>query len=381
MPSLVDLTSVSFAYPDLDGTERARVARSLGHRAPAPGTFVLSTCLRVEIVAPCDGAALRARFPTLAGRFADARFRSGQEATEHIFRVAAGLESAVVGEAEVLTQFRQAVAAVKDRGGADGGFVKLLESAIASGRSSRELLGTSPHDTMAAIVAQVVGGAPKVAVVGSGTMARAVLAALASLPAPPEVTLVARSPDKAGPGAHRLRSLEHLGEVLAETPAAISATAASTRLLDRIVLGRVLGRRSTPLTLVDMAMPPDFDPPEGAPVEYVGIDDIARLAARRGEADAASAHVLAAAAQAHHRYVNQGQVGPVIRSIMASVDAAVAETVARFSGKLADPADHAVLQQAVHTVARKLVDRPVAAVRSGRDPRLVEVLSAVFEDD
>lgn len=377
----MDLTSVSFAYPDLDGTERACVARGLGHADPAPGSFVLSTCLRVEIAAPCDEATLRTSFPALADRFADARFRSGREATEHIFRVAAGLESPVVGEAEVLTQFRQAVATLKERGGADGAFVKLLESAIAAGRSSRELLGTSPHDTMAAIAAQVVGGATEVAVVGSGMMARAVLAALASLPAPPEVTLVARSPEKAGPGAHRLRHLDHLGEILAETPAAISATAASTRLLDRTVLTRVLGGRSTPLTLVDMAMPPDFEPPEGAPVEYVGIDDIARLAARRGEADAASAHVLSAAAEAHARYANQGSVGPVIRSIMASADAAVAETVARFSGKLTDPADHAVLQQAVHTVARKLVDRPVAAVRSGRDPRLAEILSTVFEDD
>lgn len=377
----MDLTSATFAYPDLDGTERACVARSLGHAEPEPGFFVLSTCLRVEFVAPCDEPTLREKVSELTDQFPGVRFRTGREAAEHVFRVAAGLESPVVGEAEVLSQFRQAVARIKDRGGADGAFLRLLESAIAAGRSSRELMGTSPHDTMAAIAAQVVGGASEVAVIGSGMMARAVLAALSSLPAPPQVTVVARSPEKAGPGAHRVRTLDHLGDVLSGSPAVISATAASTRLLDRAVLADVLTRRSSPLTLVDMAMPPDFDAPDTGAVDYVGIDDIARLAARRGEADEASAQVAVAAGEAHHRYVNQGQAGPVIRSIMASADAAVAETVSRFSGKLSDPADHAVLQQAVHTVARRLVDRPVAAVRSGRDPRLVELLSTVFEDD
>lgn len=371
------LSSATYAYPELDGSARAHVARSLGSAGLGPGVFVLSTCLRVEVVAPSDESTLAGMVAALPG----ARLRSGPVAAEHLFRVAAGLESPVLGEPEVLTQFRQAVAALKLGGPVEGPFLRLLESAIATGRSSRELIGTAPHDTMAAIAAQIVGGAGEVAVIGSGTMAQAVLAALGALPAPPAVTIVARSPDRLGPRGEAHLPLEQLDDLLSTVPAAVSATAASTRLLDGDRLQAVLSRRTRPLTLVDMAMPPDFDPPAAAGVAYVGIDDIARLAARRGEAEEVTAHVAAAAADAHHHYTNQSISGPVIRSIIESAEAAVAETVARFTGRLTDPADAEVLAQAVHTVARKLVDRPVTAVRASRDPRLVEVLSAMFDDD
>lgn len=378
----MDLTSATFAYPDLDGSARACIARELGRTTVIPGVFVLSTCLRVEVVAPLDQSELQGLLPTLVGDpVVEARFRSGAAAAEHLFRVAAGLESPVLGEAEVLTQFRQAVADMRQRGRVDGPFLKLLETAVATGRSSRELMGPSPHDTLAAVAAQIVGGSAEVAVVGSGTMARAVMAALAALPAPPEVTVVARSPEKIGAGEGTAVSWEHLAEVLESAPAVVSATAASSRLLDVIMLSEILARRRSALTLVDMAMPPDFEAPDSPAVKYVGIDDIARLAARRGEAGKSLSHVAERAAEAHHNYANQDKAGPVIRTIMASADAAVEETVSRFAGRLSDPADHAVLRQAVHTVARKLVDKPVSAVRTSRDPRLVEVLSTMFDDD
>lgn len=378
----MDLSSATYAYPHLDGADRATVARRLAQTEVEPGVFVLSTCLRVEVVGPVDASRMAEIVASMMG---DTDFtpqlRTGAEAVEHVFRVAAGLESPVVGEVEVLTQFRQAVADLKAGGSVDGAFLKILESAIATGRSAREILGISPHDTMAAVAAQIVGAAPEVAVIGSGAMAAAVLTALAGLPAPPRVTVVARSPEKLAGDDHMSLPLDRLDEVLQGFPAVVSATAASTRLMDEDRMSQALASRSEPLTMVDMAMPPDFSPSAGALVRYVGIDDLARLAQGRGQTDSVTDHVSAAAAGAHHHYANQDRAIPVIRSIMASAEAAVEETYSRFAGRLSEPADREILRQAVHTVARKLVARPVTAVRDSRDDRLVEAISTVFDDE
>ncbi|HEX2155353.1 MAG TPA: hypothetical protein VHL52_15415 [Acidimicrobiia bacterium] len=378
---LVEISSASFAYPELSGNERARVARAVADAAGRSGAFVLSTCLRVEVAVAGDEVALKEWLEEVVGSAGVAsRVRQGQQAVEHLFRVAAGLESPILGEVEVLAQFRQATAAMRSVGSVDGWFTKLMESAVAAGRAARDLMPSSPHDTMAALAAQMVGGARQVAVVGSGTMARSVIEALAALPAPPELTVVARRPEAVSIGNTRVLPIEELGAVLARFPVVVSATGASTRLFSADRLSAALEGRSSSLLLVDMAMPPDFDAPEGVDVSYVGIDDLARLARSHRAAEGAEEMVAASAAEAHHVFVNQGRSGPLIAALLASGDAVVEETVARFAGRLTADADRDVLRQAAHTVARTLLNRPVQALRSTRDPDLVQAIAAAFDD-
>lgn len=378
----MDVSSASFAYPRLDGATRARVAKALLGADRPPAVFVLSTCLRVEVAVGGDETVLKEALQELFEvPPIDPVVRVGADAVDHLFRVASGLESPIVGETEVLSQFRQALADLKAAGPVEGGFLKLLESAVATGRSARDLIGTSPHDTMAALAAQLVGGSPEVAVIGSGAMAAAVVTALAGLPAPPRVTLVARNPQRATVGDIEMATLDSLDNVLAGFPAVVSATAASARLVDEDRLQAAIDRRRSPLTLVDMAMPPDFSAPLRGEVRYVGIDDLAELALRRGRTDDAGDHVAEAAAEAHHRYTGKGQVGPLIQSMLATADGVVDETVEKFAGRLADPADQQVLRQAVHTAARALMDRPLNVVRTSRDPRVVEAIATAFEDE
>jgi glutamyl-tRNA reductase len=105
-----------------------------------------------------------------------ASVRVGERALEHLFRIAAGLESPVLGEREILTQFRQSAQQARERGtGEDGLLLKLLDTAVSVGRQARQLLPESPHDSMAAVAAQIVGGADRVAILGSGVMARAIV--------------------------------------------------------------------------------------------------------------------------------------------------------------------------------------------------------------
>lgn len=377
----MEITSASFAYPRVGEADRARVARALAGADSPAGAFVLSTCLRTEIAVPGDQTDLKQRLDELLGALPiDPEVREGEAAVEHLFRVAAGLESPIVGEVEVLVQFRQALADLRSGSAPEGSFLKLLELAVAAGRDARQSMPPSPHDTMAAVAAQVVGSAPKVAVVGSGTMARSVVESLASLPAPPKVLVLTREPTRVELGGVEILSLDALSSVLAELPVVVSATAASKRLLDAQQVGEALTGRYRPLLLVDMAMPPDFDPPADGPIRYVGIDELARLASRRLRTTEAEDQITRAAAEAHHAVTSGGLAGPVIAALLADADQVVDRTVERFSGRLSDDADREVLRQTAHTVARTILNRPVSALRSTRDPDTIEVISAVFHD-
>lgn len=378
------VSSASFAYPRLDRTARAAVAEAWARIGSPENVFLLSTCLRYEVVVPGDETELKKCLADLFGALpAEPEIRRGADATAHLFRLAAGLESPIIGEAEILTQFRQALANLKDAGSPDGTFLKLLEGAVATGRELRTTLGVSPHDTMAAIAAQVVGAVDEVAVVGSGTMATAVGHALAGLPVPPRIRVLARSPHLVAPPTEsaEVRGMEALSETLRHVPAVISATAAASRLVDRPEMTSALAGRDTALVLVDMAMPPDFAPDAHDPVRYISIDDLAAMAWRRTRTTGLDAFVAEASDDAHHRYVEGNEVGPLIARMMRDADEVVDETVDRFAGRLGDSDDVAVLRQVAHTVARTILARPVTALNASRDPDVVEAIAWAFDDD
>ncbi|MET0830838.1 MAG: hypothetical protein ABWY62_00540 [Acidimicrobiia bacterium] len=387
MPQQPDLTSISYAYPGVGGDARAEVARLLTAAPKAsPGTFVLSTCLRAEFLVHGD----RARLDDVLGQmFGDepevdgAAVRCGSDAVAHLFRVAAGLESPVRGEIEILTQVRHAVRRASDDPDTEGTFSKLLEAAVASGRLARESFPSSPHDSLAAVAAQVVGDREAVAVFGSGVMAAAVIDALAQLPAPPRVAVVARNPGALARAGVESWPFDRAAEALARFPAVISATSAKRRLVPEDVLAAAVASRVTPLVLVDMAMPPDFARPDiGAATRYVDIDDLAAMAGRRPVDDGADELVLRRAEEAYTRFIRHHRVAPVIERMVADADDVVAEAVARFAGRLRNEEDEAVLRQAAHTVARTLIARPLAYLNEpgpGREDDAVDAVAEAFD--
>ncbi|NIW77533.1 MAG: hypothetical protein GWN08_20180, partial [Gemmatimonadetes bacterium] len=230
-----------------------------------------------------------------------------------------------------LTQFRQTLMEAEERGGVDGLFARLLESAVAVGRQARELLPASPHNSMAAVAAQAVGTAERVGVLGSGIMANAVVDGLLLLPAPPAITVVARTPEKVPDHPEvEVLSFEHARSVIEEYPAVVSATSAKKRLIDDRDLSDALADRPTALLLVDMAMPPDFRPPAHGHVTYITIDDLARMADRRPRSDEADALVEASAVDAYRQYREHHEVGPLIGGLMSNADGIVDDAVARF---------------------------------------------------
>ncbi|MGF1616396.1 MAG: hypothetical protein ACFCU2_01110 [Acidimicrobiia bacterium] len=383
----MEISAASFAYPQHEGAFRARLADRLAGPGEVRKGFLLSTCLRVEIAVPGPEALLSETLHDLFGDLIDGdiqpRIRFREEAVGHLYRVAAGLESPILGEQEILTQFRQSLIEAESSGRVEGVFARLLETAVATGRHARELLPGSPHNSMAAVAAQAVGTSSRVAVLGSGIMATAVVEGLALLPAPPEITVVARNPEKVPERPDiEVRSFGMAEETLRTFPAVISATSAKHRLIDDVSLAGVVAARKDPLLLIDMAMPPDFRPPEGTNVTYLDIDDLARMAGRRSRSEGADALVAVAAADAYRQYRDHHEIGPLISGMMDSADFLVEETVRRFSGRLRHPEDETALRQAVHTVARKLLAGPVGYLKKeDRSAEAIDVIADAFGVD
>ena len=366
----------SYAYPDVSGEVRSRLTNAL-LTADTTGTFVLATCLRIEVAVPGDADHLAAALSQIFGQIPEARsgvVRAGSDAVEHLFRVAAGLESPVVGEPEILTQFRAALHTTKD--GLDGLFQRIFEQAIPVGKSARELLPFNPHESMASVAAQVVGHADAVAVLGSGVMATAVAEALKLLPSPPEITVAARHPERVSVSDVEIVGFDEARALLAAFPAVVSATSAKTRLVPADELSEIIAARTRPLALVDMAMPPDFQVPADAAVTYTDIDGLARRAARHVQSEAADRFVAQSAEEAYQRVATHHEVGPVIKHLMDRADLLVNQTVDRFAGRLTDPDDEHGLRQAAHTVARALLAEPVSYVKGSRQSEVDAVAEA-----
>ncbi|HAF20534.1 MAG TPA: hypothetical protein DCK96_12435, partial [Chloroflexi bacterium] len=111
-----------------DANDREGLARSVRERIAAHSDWILlNTCHRVELYG----------FGTPPDLDARLKVQTGESAVRHLIRVATGLESAIVGEDEVLHQVREAIGNARAGRTLDGRLVRLFESAIAAGRRAR----------------------------------------------------------------------------------------------------------------------------------------------------------------------------------------------------------------------------------------------------
>jgi len=257
---------------------------------------VLSTCNRTEIYgvgSPKEAKAL------LLARGVEAHHlyqKEGIEALRHLFRVAAGLDSLVMGEAQILGQVREALFLARKYGATESLLEKAFQSAIALGKRARSETGIGAGavsvayaalDLALAVYGDLTGLA--VAVLGAGEMAELFLTHLKAHGVG-RVLVVNRTVDKARVLAERFAGeaygLEALPQVLRQADLVV-ASAASPHYLVR---PEDLPRRSKPLFLIDIALPRNIDPRVGRlPQAYLyNLDDLKRvveknLKARQGE--------------------------------------------------------------------------------------------------
>jgi glutamyl-tRNA reductase len=344
---------------DLDAS--GELARSLGD------CVCLSTCNRTELYlaatdAPAAEAAAASALSRLAGEHIDVLYRLTDEAAAlHLFRVAAGLDSLVPGEGEILGQVRAAFEAVET--GPLLGHV--FRQALHVGKRVRHetAIGESPSSvsSAAAALAQQVFGdlaGRKVMLVGAGTTAEQAADNLRSRGA--EIAVVAnRTQANAARLGGRAVPLEQAASHLHEVDVVVSSTGAPGVVLGRDeIAAAVAGRKGRPLLLVDIAVPRDVDPRANAldGCFLYDIDDLEAvvaetLAGRRAEAARAEA-IVAAEADEFRDWRASLTVVPAIASLRARVEEIRARELERVRGRLTEKE-----RSTVETVTARLVDK------------------------
>jgi len=362
--------------------EAREVARDLAENV---GEVVcLSTCNRTELYAAhaegidAEEAATRVlldREPALA----DAVYRLRDEAAAlHLFRVAAGLDSLVPGEGEILGQVRAAF----DAGSTGPTLDRLFRQALHAGRKVRAqtAIGESPasvSSAAAALAQQVFGDlrGRRILLIGAGKVSEQAARNLLSRGA--EIAVVAnRTLDRAAELASRFGSaalpLDRVDEELERADVVVSSTSSPEVVLRRDQVERALrARKGAPLFLIDLAVPRDLDPAiDGLDGCYLyDIDDLQAvvadaLAGRRREGEAAEA-IVAAEAERFRVWQASLDVVPAIASLRALAEDIRRRELAKAEprlGKLSD-ADRRAVEAVTAQIVNKLLHLPTVRMK------------------
>jgi glutamyl-tRNA reductase len=363
------LTALSFAYPGVSASDRAGI---LEPRLPADeiDVFVLATCLRVELAWAGGPDLAPTVLDQLYGSRAlpSAKLRTDLDAFHHLARVAAGLESAQVGEAEVLSQFRQALEQLAGQTSADSELVREMEAALGVARTARRSLSDSHGRSLAVAAAHLVDSLPDVLVLGAGAMGRAVVRELDRS----KVAVYARrSEPVAGIPS---RPWEGLPAVLASCRAVVSTIPGPVPVLQE--LQRPEGN---PLLLIDLGMPPAVEEPDPSALTYRGIDDVAFSMSLASEPEA-EATVAIESEKTWGRLTVSREAGSIISSVVALAEQTVDDEVRRFAGAFsASEEPEQVLRQLAHTVGRRIIHPAVSLLGSTPlSPGELDVLAKAF---
>jgi len=357
--------------------QAAELARVL--KGESGEAVCLSTCNRTELYLADESgedAERRAEAALLAleSELGPALYRLGDEAAAlHLFRVAAGLDSMVPGEGEILGQVRTAYNA-----GAPGPVLdRLFRQALHAGRKARveTAIGESPasvSSAAAALAEQVFGDlrGRKVLVVGAGKIGD--LAARNLLSRGADIAWIAnRTADRAAGLAARFGGealpLDRVGEQLASADVVISSTSATGWILERSQVERVVpARRGRPLFLIDLAVPRDLDPSihelEGC--YLYDIDDLqavvaVTLAGRRREAERAEG-IVAEEAERFREWQASLDVVPAIASLRARAEEIRAAELRR--AKLSE-SERRAAESVTAAVVNKLLHLPTVRMK------------------
>jgi glutamyl-tRNA reductase len=369
----------------LDLAGAGALARQLAESGEA---VCLSTCNRTELyVAAQDGddaerrasAALVALAGVAEAELVPVLYRLRDEAAAlHLFRVAAGLDSLVPGEGEILGQVRDAFEA-----GVAGPFLDhVFRQALHAGKKVRTqtAIGESPASvpSAAAVLAQHVFGelaGRRVLVVGAGEIGESAARNLAARGA--TIACVAnRTLERAAALAERFgaaaSTLDDLESRLAEVDVVVACTSAPSTILGRAELERVQRvRRGAPLFLVDLAVPRDLDPAinELAGCYLYNVDDLQAvvaqtLAGRRQEAARAEG-IVAQEADAFLEWQAALDVVPAIASLRARAEEIRRGELERAEARLGRLSDEqrSVVESLTAQIVNKLLHLPTVRMK------------------
>jgi glutamyl-tRNA reductase len=366
-------------------------------RGSFPGNefVVLSTCNRVEVYAagPDDAApgvdALRDFFGAFHGlrheAFAGHLVGYHDEAmVGHLFRVAASLESLVLGEGQILGQVREAYRHSVDRKAAGPVFHSVFQHALRVGKLVREKTGMDQGKLSVASVAVDVARQvfdtfddKTVLVIGAGKMGDLTLQHLKGLK-PGRILIANRDPERAEAAAARWNAqavpLDRLNQALIEADLVISTTAAAEPIVEYDQYVRVQRARRNRLALIlDIAIPRDFDPRIGEldQVTLYHVDDLRaqaeqNLSRRRKGVEPALQIIERETATCYAALRRQQDAGALLRQLGDRADqirARELEFLFQTHPELSE-ADREAIAHMASRLQNQFLHHPRAAVRS-----------------
>jgi glutamyl-tRNA reductase len=382
----------------VQGPELAEVLNGLLAGRHVAETAVVSTCNRVEVYAAVSsfhgglhdvGAVLAERIGMELPALADHLYvHHGDDAVRHLFTVTAGLDSLVVGEAQILGQVRTAYNTAVEHGAPGRLLHELMQQALRVGKrvhaeTAIDRAGQSIV-TLALDVGQQATGSVAgrhALIVGAGSMGALAAATLRRLGIG-RLTVANRTVGNAKALAMTVDAevigLDEVDAKLAEVDLVVSATATTGVVLtaDAVAAAQAV-RGDKPLLVLDLAVPKDVHPAV-AWLPGVTVVDIERLRREVAEATGpqAAEYTVADDVQAAHTIVDEevrgflawersSDVAPTVAALRARADEVVATELARLSTRLGelDPADRAEVEKSVRRVVSRLIHMPTVRVK------------------
>jgi glutamyl-tRNA reductase len=387
----VDLREcVDFARGGLDSALSALASQGVGREV-----VVLSTCNRAEIYAVGDSDATAegvGRFFSEYHKLPHAAVaehlyhRRGAEAARHLFRVAAGLDSLVVGEPQILGQVKAAYSTASDLHYTGTLTNRLFHSAFAAGKRVRAETGlgegaVSVSYAAIALARKIFGHLKgrNVLILGAGEMAKLT-----------GVHLQAQQVKEIAIASRTLASAEHLAahlggravawqaldDALADADIVITATGAAEPVLTRARMEDVMRpRRSRPVFVIDIAVPRDVEPGVGDldQVFLYNIDDLQTIVkenlARRGEELVRAESIVEEEVARFTSWMQSREVVPTVVALRQRFETIRKGELARLEPKMAGlpPEARARVDEITRLIVEKLLLTPTEQLKSLSD--------------
>ena len=368
--------------------DNAAVVAGLTSAGPVTEAVVLSTCNRVEVYADTEGfhagvdvvSDLLAR---ISGVPLDDLKKhlyvhwEGQ-AVLHLFEVACGLDSMVVGESQILGQLRRAYATAH-AGGAGPTLHELFQKALKVGKRAHAETGIDEAGRSLVTVGleravEAVGplDGRSVLVVGAGSMGALAGATLRRVGCG-EVVVANRTLDRAQRLAANLEGrgigLDDLDAALVDADVVVSSTGATGLVVHRELVESAMDKRGgRPLAILDLALPRDVDPAvrELPGVTLVDLESLQEvLATTEAGADVEAVRgIVTQEVGDFLAWQRAAKIAPTVVALRSRADEVVEAELARLAGRLPlDDAARAEVQATVRRVVDKLLHTPTVRVK------------------
>ena len=369
--------------------------------------IILSTCNRTEVYtidsdarhtekASLDFLKARLNIPDTA-LLQYVYLLEDRTAVEHLFRVASGLESMIVGEFEVLGQVGHALEAAERAGMANLSLRHIFQSAIRTGRRVREETGISRNalsvssvavDLAARIVGDLKGG--KMLVIGAGEAGR-LAAKVAKDRGISHMVVVGRTQERASALAAQLGgtpiSSSNLREELLTANIVVTCAGAPHRILGVGQVKQAMARRpELPLVIIDIAVPRNVEPAVSqiGNVFLYNIDDLSELSQlnrrqREDEIQKAS-QIIADELNKFTLWWQEFKVRPLIRAITKKAEEIRRSHLDRTVKKLPHLTEEEQysLEMMTRAIVSKILKDPIQYLKANGSSNYAEMLREIF---